>query len=99
MAAYHPQCWAEQFAQEDARQSQQQTAYLLLKGKAEEQLGLSEEIVEGLLITLEALKLAISSGSVGTIRSLDALAATTAGKLTSRLAEASLYIKLLEKSK
>lgn len=46
MTVFAQNAWADIFNSEDHRQSQQQTAYLLLKGKAEEQLGLSEVVFE-----------------------------------------------------
>lgn len=98
MTVFAQNSWADVFNSEDHRQAQQQTAYLLLKGKAEEQLGLSEEIVEGRLATIDALKRVISRDDLPTLRSLLALARSQAQAEARSLDELAAHIIGMEKA-
>lgn len=85
MTVFAQNAWADIFNSEDHRQAQQQTAYLLLKGKAEEQLGLSEEIVEGLPAKLDGLKIALGRDDIEMAGTLIAEAVSLAFSAAYRL--------------
>lgn len=85
MTAYAPLTLGQTFTKLADEQSQQQTAYLLLKGKAEEQLGLSEEIVEGLPAKLNGLKIALARDDIEMASTLIAEAVSLAFSAAYRL--------------
>jgi hypothetical protein len=99
MTAYAPLTLGQTFGKLADEQAQQQTAYLLLKGKAEEQLGLSEEIVEGLPAKLDGLKIALGRDDIEMARTLIAEAVSLAECAAHRLQALADHTEWMEKAR
>jgi hypothetical protein len=95
MTAYAPLTLGQTFGMLADEQAQQQTAYLLLKGKAEEQLGRTKELSEAFAHLVLLVGLAIERGD-DTARDLVLQALTYLHTLGSQLGKLHNDIKHAE---